>query len=172
MVTIHRNHPDLHYEPPRGLFARLAHEPGLANALFALGDALYARLDGRAIDVVSMRVAVLAHNLYMWRGHVRMSLRRGTGCGGMTPDEICRVAAGPDHLDGRDRVLAQAVDDLLTLNRLGGATRQALGDLETAIELAIGFYEVISRRASGLEPDAAAIAGLETPAIAASGVGR
>jgi alkylhydroperoxidase family enzyme len=167
MSDLHRHHDEWHGESPKALFARLAGEPALAAAFLDLGDAFYAQLDGRVLDVVSVRVAVNRHSLYTWRGHVWISLHRE---GGLTEDEIRRVAAGPDHLTGDARVIAQAVDDQLLLNRFGSATRTALGDQALATELAIGFYDMIARLVCGLPPEAPSVPGLGTPALAASGV--
>lgn len=170
MSNLHRDHPEWHGESPQGLFERLAPEPVLAGAFLDLGDAFYAQLPGRVLDIVSLRVAVNRQSLYTWRGHAWISLRRGRE--GLSIDDVRRVAAGETHLTGDDRVLVQAVDDLLLLNRVGHATRAALGDRELAVELAVGFYDMITRLVRGLEPEAPPVPGLETPSLAVSGMTR
>jgi alkylhydroperoxidase family enzyme len=168
MVDLHRDRPEWGDERPEQLFERLSASPEIGDAFLRVGDTLYRELDGRALDLISLRVASLRHNMYTWHGHVWIGRRRAA----LSDDDIRRVAAGPDHLTGTDRLVVQAVDDLLTLNRLGGSTARALGDDAVMYVIAISFYDLVTRIMRGADPDAPVTAGFETPALAASGLGR
>jgi hypothetical protein len=156
---------------PEQLFARLSAEPVVGDALCGLGDALLKTLDGRVLELVALRVATVRASRYVWAGHVAVALNRPDS-GRLTPEEISRIAAGPRTLSGNDAPVVQAVDDLLSLGHLGGATRLAAGPGVLALEITTGFYELVVRIMRGAEPDAAPVEGLETPAIAASMVGQ
>jgi alkylhydroperoxidase family enzyme len=164
-----RKKPEWGDEIPEQLLARLAAEPTIGAALRALGDALMAGLDGRTLELVALRVSAVRDNRYVWAGHCAIALTRPHGR--LTVEEIARVAAGPQTLSGADAVTVQAVDDLLTLRRLGGATRQALGERALAVTIATSFYDMVVTVMRDAAPDASPIAGLETPALATSAMG-
>ena len=149
---------------PTKLLARLEPLPLVRDALFATGAALYRSVAGRTLEHVALRVAVIRQSDYEWAPHTHSAQRLAVGS--LMPQDIARVAAGADWLTGDDAVTVQAVDDLLELRGLGGATRQALGDRALAVELATLFYDNIALLMAGETPEHPPAQGLHTPALA------
>lgn len=147
---------------PRHLNDRLAALPLVRDALMALGYALSESVERRTLEHVVLRVATLRDSRYEWVAHTNICLLNEF----LTEHEMARIATGPDLLTGADAATVQAVDDLLTLGRLGAATRRALGDRELEIKATTLYYNMIATLAAGLEPEVAPVPGLETPALA------
>lgn len=158
-------------ERPTSLFERLDHVPSLlADAFLGLGQALNSELDGRVLELVALRVSAARDCLYVWRGHCRIAMHRASDS--LTFDEVARVAAGPHTLNGDDAIVVQAVDEFLARGHMSPATGARLRGrgLDLEVPLAAGFYASVSSLMHDALPEAAAIAGLETPMLAAATV--
>jgi alkylhydroperoxidase family enzyme len=100
---------------PQGLNALglLAHHPTLTRAFNTFnGHLLFGTtLSARQRELVILRVAAVRDAGYEWAQHVVLAADAG-----LTPDEIDRVAAGPDApgWSARDGALVRAVDELVT----------------------------------------------------------
>lgn len=145
---------------PHQLFDRLSEAPEAGDALCGVGDALLGSLDGRTLELVALRVAAVRACRYVWAGHCVIASRRASGR--LTHDEIARIAAGPEAMDGPDAELLVAVDALLT--------RSAESALPLSVTIAVLFYDVVCMIMSDAEPDAAPVPGLEDPLIAAGSI--
>lgn len=159
-----------HGEVPHALFRRVDRESDVGDALLELGRALRERVDARTFELVALRCGARRDSLYEWRGHCRIALSRREA--GLTKADIARVAMGPSAFAGRDRVVLDAVDQLLSRGLLGPAARAELGDLEVPVTIAVHFYDTIATVMAGIPPDAEPVLGLETPAAAAQWVER
>lgn len=147
---------------PTRLLERLAPLPRLRDALMARGHALAESVDRRTLETVALRVAVVRDSAYEWVAHTSICMRNGF----LTEQEIARIAGGADWLTGADAATVQAVDDLLHLGRLGGATRVAVGDRALDIQAVTIFYDVLADVAAGLEPEQSPVPRLETHQLA------
>lgn len=155
---------------PEALFARLAHEPVVGDALCGLGDALLKSANGRMLEFVALRSSAVRACLYMWRGHCRIALRRSEEA--ITADDVARIAAGPTAFDGPDASLLEAIDELLAERRLSPRSRSAVGERTLVLTIATLFYETVAIIMHDAEPEADPVDGLETPDAAARSVGR
>lgn len=154
---------------PLQLLARLEAEPVIGDGLCGLGDALLAGLDGRLLELVALRVSAVRDCLYVWRGHCAIAIGRPVGA--LAADEIARLAAGPAALIGEDAAVVQAVDELLARSELAAATRRRIGARALGIVVATRFYDTVATIMRDAESDAAPLDGLETPELAAQGIG-
>ncbi len=135
---------------PSGLNAMgvLAHHPDLTAAFNQLiRHALYfTTLTARQRELLILRVAQGRGSKYEWAQHVYQA-----GVAGMTPDEVARVAVGPDA-DGwspLDRALLAATDELLGDAKVADDTWAALSaELDTQqlmdVVFTVGTYEVFA----------------------------
>lgn len=133
---------------PKGLNALglLAHHTQLTTAFHTfVGHVLFgSTLTPRDRELLVLRVAALRNATYEWEQHVVLA-----GDAGLSPDEIARVANGPDA-DGwstRDQALVRAVDELIADARIGDATWEALElDDQQRMDLVftVGAYEVLA----------------------------
>lgn len=110
------------------------------------------RLPHRETELVVLRVAHLCGNTYEWEHHRRLSRRRG-----VAPDEIERVADGPDAggWSARERAVLAAVDRLVHDHDLDDATWRAVAahlDARELIELCllVGHYEMLATTIAAL----------------------
>jgi alkylhydroperoxidase family enzyme len=140
--------PPARADRPKGLNALglLAHHPQLTTAFHTLvGHVLFgSTLTPRDRELLVLRVAALRDAAYEWEQHVILA-----GDAGLTPEEIARVADGPDA-DGwstRDRAMVRAVDELVADARISDATWEALdlGDQQRMdLVFTVGAYEVLA----------------------------
>ncbi len=99
---------------PKGLNALgvLARYPELSRAYNTFsGQIMYgSTLSGRHRELLVLRVAAVRNTEYQWRQHVASASDNDVG-----PDEVARVATGPDAPEWSDleRALLRAVDELL-----------------------------------------------------------
>jgi alkylhydroperoxidase family enzyme len=157
-------------EIPVALLRRLGEVPAVGTAMLDLGAALRRSASGRTLESVALRVSARRNCLYTWSGHCRIALGRTEAP--LNRDEIARIAFGPAAFDGPDRLVLEAVDELLADRRLTKRTRRAIGDRELILAIATSFYDTLATIMRGVEPDALAITGLETPCVAAHSVGE
>jgi AhpD family alkylhydroperoxidase len=96
---------------PPNLFLTLGRHPRLFRGWLRFAARLMPRgtLSRRETELVILRVAHLRECDYEWRQHSRLARRSG-----VTPDELERVAAGPDGggWSGREHAMLAAVDGL------------------------------------------------------------
>ncbi len=135
---------------PKGLNALgvLARYPELSRAYNTFsGQIMYgSTLSGRHRELLVLRVAALRNTEYQWRQHVASA-----GDNNVEPDEVRRVAVGPDASGWSDveRALLRATDELLrdaliadeTWSELAGALEeQQLMD----VVFTVGAYDVLA----------------------------
>jgi 4-carboxymuconolactone decarboxylase len=135
---------------PKGLniLGTLAHHPELTRAYHTFsGHVLFATtLSTRQRELLVLRVAAVRHAEYEWAQHVVLARDAG-----LSPEEIERVAEGPDA-DGWapvDGALVAAVDELLADARIGdetwGALRGELDDQQLMdVVFTVGAYDVLA----------------------------
>ena len=153
-------------ETPEALLSRLGKAPEVGSAMLDVGAALRGAATGRMLELVALRVSAKRDCAYTWRGHCRIALKSVEAP--MTREEIARIAAGPEALVGTDRLVLEAVDEILGRGRLSEATGRSLGDRELVLTIAVCFYETLATVMHGVEPDAQSVIGLETPRVAAN----
>jgi 4-carboxymuconolactone decarboxylase len=135
---------------PKGLnvLGTLARYPALAEAYHTLtGHALFGTsLSLRQRELVVLRVAAVRDSQYEWLQHVVLA-----GDVGIAPEEVERVAAGPDApgWSDLDAALLRAVDELLADALIGDATWAALEaelDVEQLMDVifTVGTYDVLA----------------------------
>lgn len=144
---------------PHRLLARLDEEPRTGSALHALGRALLGTLDGRSAETIALRVSAARDCRYVWQGHSQIATRHPTDP--RSVEEIARIAAGAEALEGADADLVRAIDALLA--RDGTAGRPPL-----EVVVATFFYDLLTVLLHDAEPEADVrpLPGLETPAAA------
>jgi alkylhydroperoxidase family enzyme len=136
-----------------------AHHPDLATAYNTLtGHALFGTtLTPRQRELIVLRVAAVREAEYEWKQHVILA-----GDAGLSPEEIERVAAGPDAegFAPIDRALVRAVDELVADATITDRTWTALAaelDEQQLLDLVftVGTYDVLAMvmRAFAIELD-------------------
>jgi alkylhydroperoxidase family enzyme len=146
---------------PKGLnvLGLLARHPALTRAYHTFnGHVLFATtLSPRERELLVLRVAAVRGSEYEWAQHVVQG-----GDAGLTPEEIDRVAQGPDvpewsHLD---RALLRAVDELIAEAKIGDDTWAQLAghfDDQQLMDLifTVGAYETLAMflRSAGVALD-------------------
>jgi alkylhydroperoxidase family enzyme len=147
---------------PKGLNAlgTLALHPELTRAFNTFnGHVLFGTtLSPRQRELVVLRVASLRHSEYEWAQHVVLA-----GDAGLSPDDITRVADGPDApgWSPLDRAMVRAVDELLGDAKITDATWATLVealDEQQAMDLVftVGAYDLLAMafRSFGVALDA------------------
>jgi len=135
---------------PKGLNALgiLAYHPELARAFHTLaGHVLFASsLSPRQRELLILRVAAVRDATYEWRQHVILAADAG-----ITPEEVTRIAEGPDASGWSpvDRAMVKAVDELLADAMVGARTWEALaGELEVEqlldLVFTVGAYDTLA----------------------------
>lgn len=144
----------------RNLLGTFAHHPELIRAYHTFnGHVLFgSTLSPRQRELLVLRVAALRQADYEWAQHVVLG-----GDAGLTPDEIARVADGPDApgwtpIDG---AFVRAVDELVRDATITDSTWTALaGGLDTQqlmdLVFTVGAYDLLAMvmGAFGVELDA------------------
>src|SRR5262249_31736633 len=146
---------------PKGLNAlgTLAQHPELAQAFHTFnGHVLFtSTLSPRQRELLVLRVAVRRHSEYEWRQHAVLA-----GDVGLDPDDVARVAAGPDAAGWSplERAMLRAVDELVDEAMLSDGTWACLSDgLDTQqlmdLVFTVGAYDVLAMafRSFGVELD-------------------
>ncbi len=154
--------PERRSDRPKGLniLGTLAHHPALTRAYHAFnGHVLFATtLSLRQRELLVLRVAALRQAAYEWAQHVVIAADVGIG-----PDEIARVAEGPDApgWSPSDAALLRAVDELVGDARIADTTWQLLaGELDEQqlmdLVFTVGAYDLLAMamRSFGVELDA------------------
>jgi AhpD family alkylhydroperoxidase len=135
---------------PKGLnvLGTLAHHPDLTRAYHTFnGHILFTTtLSARQRELLVLRVAALRHCTYEWKQHVLLG-----GDAGLSPEEIERIAEGPDApgWDPNDAAMVRAVDELVADARIGDDTWATLAtelDTQQLMDLVytVGAYEVLA----------------------------
>jgi alkylhydroperoxidase family enzyme len=135
---------------PKGLnvLGTLAHHPTLARDYHTFnGHILFAStLSARQRELLVLRVAAVRRSTYEWKQHVVLG-----GDAGLTPEEIDRIAEGPDAPGWTpiDRAMVRAVDELVADARIADPTWAALAaELDTRqlmdLVFTVGAYEVLA----------------------------
>lgn len=146
---------------PKGLnvLGLLARHPALTTAYHAFnGHVQFATtLSPRERELLVLRVAAVRGCEYEWAQHVIQG-----GDAGLTPDEIDRIAHGPDAAEWSelDRTLLRAVDELIGGARIGESTWRELAghfDEQQLMDLifTVGAYDTLAMflRSAGVELD-------------------
>jgi alkylhydroperoxidase family enzyme len=145
-----------HPFPPRrddrpkalNLLGTFARHPELARAFHTLnGHILFgSTLSPRERELLILRVAALRRAEYEWAQHVVLA-----GDAGLGPDDIARVAEGPDAVgwSATDAALVRAVDELIGGAKVSDATWQVLaGELDEQqlmdLVFTVGAYDLLA----------------------------
>jgi alkylhydroperoxidase family enzyme len=153
--------PERRDDRPKGLnvLGTLAHHPELATAYHTFNGQVQfgTTLTLRRREMLVLRVATVRDCPYEWAQHVVIA-----GDIGMSPDEIDRVAEGPDA-DGWssiDAALLRAVDELVVSACISDPTWEVLSSELDAAQLldlifTVGAYETLAMviRSVGMELD-------------------
>jgi alkylhydroperoxidase family enzyme len=137
-----------------------AHHPDLATAYHTLtGHILFgSTLSPRQRELLVLRVAAVRGAEYEWKQHVILA-----GDAGLSPEEVERVAAGPDAagFEPLERAMVRAVDELVAHATITPATWEELAagfDEQQLLDLVftVGTYDVLAMvmRAFDIELDA------------------
>jgi len=135
---------------PKGLnvLGTLARHPTLTRAYHTFnGHVLFAStLSPRDRELLVLRVAAIRQSDYEWHQHVVQA-----GDAGLEPDEIARVAEGPDapEWSPRDRALLRSVDELIADAKVSDSTWVQLTaefDEQQLMDLVftVGAYETLA----------------------------
>ncbi len=135
---------------PKGLnvLGTFARYPALARAFHTFnGHVLFATsLSPRQRELLVLRVAAVRDAVYEWKQHVVLAEDAG-----ITPEEIARVADGPDAAGWSpvDQAMVRAVDELLADARVADATWGVLaGELEEEqlmdLVFTVGAYDLLA----------------------------
>jgi alkylhydroperoxidase family enzyme len=146
---------------PKGLNAlgTLAHHPELARAFHTFnGHILFgSTLSPRQRELLVLRVAAVRHATYEWKQHAVLA-----GDAGITPDEVARIAEGPEApgWSAIDRAMVRSVDELLADAKVGDRTWGALAaelGTEQLMDLVftVGAYDALAMafRSLGVQLD-------------------
>ncbi len=147
---------------PKGLNAlgTLAQHPQLARAFHTFnGHILFgSTLSPRQRELLVLRVAAVRRAAYEWKQHVVLA-----GDAGITPDEVARIADGPDATgwSAVDRAMVGSVDELLADARVADDTWEVLAtelEVEQLMDLVftVGAYDALAMafRSFGVQLDA------------------
>jgi len=135
---------------PKGLnvLGTLAHHPALTTAYHTFnGHVLFATtLTTRQRELLVLRVAAVRDSAYEWAQHVVLADDVG-----LTPDEVARIAEGPDApgWSPLDRAMVAAVDELIRDAKVSDETWEVLAselDEQQLMDLVftVGAYEVLA----------------------------
>ena len=135
---------------PKGLnvLGTLAQHPTLARAFHTFnGHILFGTsLSPRQRELLVLRVAAVREADYEWRQHVVLAADAG-----ITPDEVARIADGPDAPGWSpvDRAMLRAVDELIDDALVADDTWAELAghlDTEQLLDLifTVGAYDVLA----------------------------
>jgi alkylhydroperoxidase family enzyme len=146
---------------PKGLNAlgTFAHHPALARAFHTFnGHVLFATtLTPRQRELLVLRVAAVRGAEYEWAQHVVLA-----GDAGVMPDEVDRIAQGPDApgWSALDEAMVRSVDELLADAMISDGTWKVLaGELDRQqlmdLVFTVGAYDLLAMafRAFGVELD-------------------
>jgi alkylhydroperoxidase family enzyme len=146
---------------PKGLnvLGTLAQHPTLAKAFHTFnGHVLFGTsLSPRQRELLVLRVAAVRHSDYEWAQHAVLA-----GDVGLAPDEVARIAEGPDApgWSSLDAAIVRAVDELLGAGAVADATWSTLAaafDVQQLMDLVftVGAYEALAfaLRSFGVELD-------------------
>ncbi|MET8650791.1 carboxymuconolactone decarboxylase family protein [Nocardia aurea] len=131
------------YDPLKfDIVGLLAHHPELARAFLSFNTHLLRRgeLPLRLRELAILRVAYTHRSAYEWGQHVKIAV-----AGGVSADDIARLAVGNDSFEGDDRLVLDITDELLADGHATWETWQrsvdALG-IHQAMELifVVGTY--------------------------------
>lgn len=142
--------PERRSDRPKGLniLGTLARHPALTRAYHAFnGHVLFATtLSLRQRELLVLRVAAVRRAEYEWAQHVVIGEDVG-----ITPDEIARVAAGPDAPGWSpfEAALLRAVDELVADAKVADPTWQVLaGELDEQqlmdLVFTVGAYDLLA----------------------------
>ncbi len=137
----------------------LAHHPELTRAFNTFnGHILFnSTLTPRQRETVVLRVAKIRESAYEWAQHAVLAADVG-----LTPDDIARIAEGPDAegWSAMDAAIVRAVDELVGDAMVSDATWQTLAtefDVPQLMDLVftVGAYELLAMafRSFGVELD-------------------
>src|SRR6478609_8144331 len=144
----------------RNALGTFAHHPELAQAFHTFnGHILFAStLSPRQRELLVLRVAAVRRSDYEWAQHAILA-----GDAGVEPEEVARVAEGPDApgWSAIDQAMVRAVDELLADAAVADSTWEVLAgalDEQQLMDLVftVGAYEVLAMafRSFGVEMDA------------------
>ncbi|GAA2734353.1 carboxymuconolactone decarboxylase family protein [Actinocorallia aurantiaca] len=155
--------PDEDRQSGSNLLGTFARYPELAKAFLTFnGHLLYgSTLTARQRELLILRVAALRNCGYEWAQHTILAEKAG-----LSPEEIARVAEGPDApgWPPLERALVRAADELLSDGAVGGATWGILArefdDRQLMdVVFTVGTYELLAMALSsfGVQPEAALV---------------
>jgi len=144
----------------RNALGTFAHHPELAQAFHTFnGHILFAStLSPRQRELLVLRVAAVRRSDYEWAQHAILA-----GDAGIEPDEVARVAEGPDApgWSAIDQAMVRAVGELLADAQVADSTWAVLaGELDEQqlmdLVFTVGAYDVLAMafRSFGVEMDA------------------
>jgi alkylhydroperoxidase family enzyme len=145
---------------PLHLPSVIAHHPTFLPPylVWAKAVALSGVLDHRTNSLLALRTAFRCDSEFEWGVHAQTAMTRG----GMSADEVARVAAGPDApgWPTRDAALLRAADELHDDHTISDATWATLSvdhDAAALLEIAfvVGHYTMLSMvaNAAGVPPE-------------------
>lgn len=124
----------------------LARHPKMARVFLSYNGFLLQRgeLPLRLRELAILRLAHARRSAFFWGEHVRLAIN-----GGMTEEDIARLARGNNEFDGVDRLVLEATDEMLAAGRARPATWQRLVEqlgTHQAMELifAVGTYAMLA----------------------------
>jgi len=124
----------------------LARHPKMARVFLSYNGFLLQRseLPLRLRELAVLRLAHVRRSAFFWGEHVRLAMN-----GGMTEEDITRLASGNNEFDGVDRLVLEATDEMLADGRARPATWQRLVEqlgTHQAMELifAVGTYAMLA----------------------------
>ncbi|OBJ03957.1 carboxymuconolactone decarboxylase [Mycobacterium alsense] len=103
----------------------LARHPKMARHLLTFNGWLLQRgeLPARLRELAILRVALSRRSAFFWGEHVKVA-----SDGGVSADDIERLARGNDGFDGADRLILDATDELLAQGSADASTWHRLSD--------------------------------------------
>lgn len=124
----------------------LARHPQMARVFLRYNAFLLqsGELPVRLRELAVLRIAHARRSVFFWGEHVRIAL-----AGGLSDDDIARLARGNTGFDGTDLLVLEATDELMAAGRATPATWQRLVDelgTHQAMELifVVGTYAMLA----------------------------
>jgi AhpD family alkylhydroperoxidase len=124
----------------------LARHPKMARVFLSYNVFLLRQgeLPLRLRELAVLRVAHIRRSAFFWGEHVKLAT-----AGGLSEDDIARLARGNDEFGGIDRLVLEATDEMLAEGRACPATWQRLVeqlDIHQAMELVfvVGTYAMLA----------------------------
>jgi 4-carboxymuconolactone decarboxylase len=124
----------------------LARHPKLARDFLVFNGFLLQRgeLPLRLRELAVLRLAYVRRSAFFWGEHVRVAT-----AGGLSEEDIARLAGGNNEFHGADRLVIEATDEMLADGRAKPATWQRLVDelgTHQAMELVfvVGTYAMLA----------------------------